>query len=74
MINYSILVLKIIKNNGINHLSASLYVVYLIEVPHSERQSSPWRIMRFPLAVSVARDIQVHSVLNILLYLNGTKI
>lgn len=40
---------------------------YLIEVPYSEGQSSPWRIVRLPLAISVACDIQVHSVLNILL-------
>lgn len=44
---------------------------YLIEIPHSERQSSPRRVVRLPLAISVARDIQVHSVLNILLKCNN---
>lgn len=47
---------------------------YLIEVPHRERQSSPRRIVRLPRAVRVACNIQVHSILNILLKLNNADV
>lgn len=43
--------------------------IHLVEVPHSEGQSPPWRIVRFPFAVSVACDVQVHSKLNVFLKL-----
>lgn len=50
-------------------ISEALY--YPVEVPHSEWQSSARRIVCLPLAVSVARDIQVDSILNVLLKLNN---
>lgn len=59
--------------HGISQLSAPMNPIYLIEVPHSEWQSSPCRIVRFPLSISVARDIQIHSVLNILLKIKSTN-
>lgn len=43
---------------------------YLIGVPYSVGQGSPWRIVRLPLAVSVAGDIQVNTILDILLIFN----
>lgn len=43
------------------------HFLYLIEVPYGEGQSSPWRIVRLSFAVCVAGDVQVHSVLNIVL-------
>lgn len=60
-----------------NHHNVALEIIiytvwsYSVEVPHSEGQSSPWRIVCFSLSVSVAGDVQVHSILDILLGLNN---
>lgn len=53
------------------HLVPASVWLYPIEVPHSERQRSPRRIVCLPFAIIVTCDVQVHSVLNILLKSNN---
>lgn len=55
-----------IRSNNNNNKPESMWP-YLVEIPHSERQSSPWRIVRLSFAISVACDIQVDPEMNILL-------
>lgn len=40
---------------------------YLVEVPNRVGQSSPRRVVRLPHTVGVAGDVQVHTVLDVLL-------
>lgn len=46
---------------------------YLIEVPYSEWESPPWRIVCLSFAVSVAGDIQVYPILNVILKISIGK-
>lgn len=42
-------------------------IAYLVEVPHCVGQSSPRRVVRLPYTISVAGDVQVHTILDVFL-------